>query len=334
MIRSSFHPCYLALVVLLAGTHRPAEAQFIGLGYPGWPFGHAGSTPPGDLLNGLGAAAVGAGLYNVNSATAWSILTDAWIRRNQYDYEARRQWALERAVHYAYRRKRNTDSWAKIHERVTNTPELADIHRGDTLNALTRTILDAKLPPSAQRFPRIGVPGGVLQKVPLVDATSQTTITLARLELSSAGPLLLHEPVFDASRRRYETALDCVLAQVAARALSIPALDALDRAIDDLKVVLELNTSVGSAADCKHARAFLDRLVDTTHALRNPGIADVLSEVNAYHGTTVGELLSFMKRHDLRFGRAESPAERELFETLYPLLGQHREKLLELAANN
>jgi hypothetical protein len=334
MIRSWLRPLGLTAAVLLSVAHRPAEAQFVAYGYAGWPIGHAGSTPPGDILNGLGAAAVGAGLYNVNSATAWSILTDAWIRENQYLYEARRQWAFERAVHYAYRHRRNVSTWEKIHERITNHPELADIHRGDTLNALTQTILDAKVPPSAQRFPRIGVPGGWLQAVPLVHAPTQSTVTLARLELPENGPLLLREPALDAARRRYETALDAVLAQVAARALSIPALDALDHTINDLRTVLELNTSLGSAADCKHARDVLDHLSESARALRNPGVPGVVSEVNAYHGTTIGDLVSFMKRHELRFGRAESPAERELFETLYPLLAQHREKLLALAVNN
>jgi hypothetical protein len=53
----------------------------------------------------------------------------------------------------------------------------------------------------------------------------------------------------------------------------------------------------------------------------------VLLGVMNYLGTSVADLLAFMQKHQLQFGKAETPQERELYQRLQPLLAQHRARL-------
>jgi hypothetical protein len=279
------------------------------------------------VLHGWGTASFGEGLFNLNTATAGAIEADTWRRQNQYLYESVLERDRQRSLRMALRHRRNVAAWGRIQGRITDDPELADIYRGDTLNALARLASVSRISPSARRSTRIGVPGGSLQRIPLVHAPTQAVISLARLDVSKGWPLLLSTSTFDDRRRRYEAALDQVLAQISVRELSLPAIEALDRAVDDLRDSFEGNSVLSNPIDRGHTVDFLDRLSETTRVLRTPGIDRVLSDVMGYLGTTVADLLTFMEQRELRFGRAESTGERELHEQLYPLLVQHRDQL-------
>src|SRR4051812_3028759 len=69
-------------VALMASS---ASAQ--GFGY-GFGMGGAGSTVYGDAMRGEGIFLNGLGLYNYNTAVAYSIATDTDIRLNEYLYQS------------------------------------------------------------------------------------------------------------------------------------------------------------------------------------------------------------------------------------------------------
>ena len=66
------------LILLLAGAS--AEAQLI----------TAGSTPQGDYLRGVGIAAYGMGLYNLNTAQANQINAQTFMMLNEYIWTSTR----------------------------------------------------------------------------------------------------------------------------------------------------------------------------------------------------------------------------------------------------
>jgi hypothetical protein len=323
MARTALRPLCLTALATLAMGGGPARAQFNVI-FPG-------STVQGDVLNGLGTAAFGEGLYNLNTASAGAIEADTWRRQNQYLYESYLERERQRSIRMTLRRRRNVAAWGRIHERITENPELADIYRGDTLNALNRLVSVARISPSERRLTRIGVPGGLLQRIPLVHVPTKSVISLARLDVSKDWPLLLRTPTFDGLRRRYEVAVDEVLAQIAVRELTLPAINALERAVDDLRDAFEGNSLLANPIDRNDTVDFLDRLAETTRTLRTPGIDRDLSDLMGYLGTTVSDLLTFMEQRELRFGRAESTSERALYEELYPLLVQYRDQLIARA---
>ena len=73
----------LGLMILLALAAGEARAQFYGGygGYGGWGgWGGGGSTLLGDFARGAGYYAIGAGVYNLDSAQAASINADTIMR--------------------------------------------------------------------------------------------------------------------------------------------------------------------------------------------------------------------------------------------------------------
>ena len=56
-------------------------------------------------------------------------------------------------------------------------------------------------------------------------------------------------------------------------------------------------------------------------------IERAISEIETYPGTSVGDLIAFMQKHNLRFGVADSPTENALYASLFTNLVQQREQV-------
>jgi hypothetical protein len=321
--RSSAMRSRAALVLslmFLAGLHCDrAFAQFLVV-YPG-------STIEGDLMRGWGIAAFGAGSYNANTTVAQSIQADTWMRLNQYAYESLLEEDRRRAVRLAVRHQRVLEARKAIEARLVDYPDPADIYRGDALNALTRAIDSMGIQRSAQRSTRVGVPGGLLREISLMHGPTKTVISVGRLDVRDRWPRILRDPVFAPARQQYETILDRVMADAFSRQPVLTSLDALGKAVDNLQMAFQASTRTADSEDRRQGRLFLDQLRVAVRALRDVKSQQLLADVLSYLGSSVADLLSFMDRNDLRFARAETPRERELYEDLYALLSQHRDRL-------
>jgi hypothetical protein len=202
------------------------------------------------------------------------------------------------------------------------------------LNALCWSVAAMQIQHSAQRASRVSLPGGSLEKIPLVHAPTRTVFSLARLDVKGRWPVLLRESRFAPARRAYEASIDAVLAQVSGRRLSRQALDTLEQAAGTLRAQFAAEQESAHPVDYRAAQEFLDQLAETVRMLRHPHAELVLAELMDYWGTSVADLLAFLQRNDLQFGPAKNAAERELYEKLYPLLAQHRNRLSSLVAQN
>src|SRR5689334_22049643 len=122
--------------VLLTIASGGAHAQYgYDYGYPGgyggYGWGGWGATPQGDMARGLGAFAMGAGSYNVQTAQANSINADTVMRWNQANWET--QHAINISYYYRRmrRRERNIRVQGDIYDRLRNHPNQTDIENGD-----------------------------------------------------------------------------------------------------------------------------------------------------------------------------------------------------------
>ncbi len=59
-----------------------------------------------------------------------------------------------------------------------------------------------------------------------------------------------------------------------------------------------------------------------TKMLYSPAMDKVLSELEDYQGTNLGDLLSFMQAFNLRFGEAKSYRQRLIYQQIYPMLAE------------
>jgi hypothetical protein len=314
--------CLTVLTILAALRGRAAEAQIF------LPIQTSfGSTILGDGLRGWGAASVGMGLYNLNTAAARSIEADTWMRLNQYHYEAFLEQKRRLAALEAHRKARQLDTRKEIETRLVDHPEPRDIYRGDSLNALARIVAAMNAHPSVSRTTGVSIPGGTLQSIPLVYGPTHAVISLARLDVKDRWPLLLQLPIFTMARQRCEAALDSVQLDLLDRRLSSRTLEQLDRSVEALGTESWPLQTAANPTEARQARAFLAELCQTTEMLRDPQVVNAFADVMGYMGTSAADLLAFLARRDLRFAPAADPHEKELLEDVYALLTEHRAKL-------
>jgi hypothetical protein len=285
------------------------------------------STVQEGVLRGWGEAAIGMGFYNYYSAMAGAIQADTLMRANQYAYGSYLETERRYNQRKTYEHTRQVVARQKVQDRLVNEPQLSDVYRGEALNALAWLIADMKIHPSAQRFTGVSLAGGTLDRIPLVHAATKTTFSKARLDVKDRWPRLLRDPAFAAARRHYEAALDQALDQVFNRKLTQADIDALDEAVSNLQARFQDQGRWADEDDRRQCQQFIDKLAETVRTLRQPQMELVLLGVMNYLGTSVADLLAFMQQNQLQFGKAETPQERELYQTLQPLLAQHRARL-------
>jgi len=285
------------------------------------------STVQEGVLRGWGEAAIGMGFHNYYTAVAGAIQADTLMRANQYAYASYLETERRYNERKTYEHARRVVARERIRDRLINHPQLSDVYRGEALNALAWLIADMKIHPSAQRFTGVSLPGGTLDKIPLVHAASKRTFSKARLDVKDRWPRLLRDPVFAVAHREYEAALDQALDHVFNRRLAQADIDALDEAVYSLHAQFQDQSQCANEDDRRQCQQFIDQLAETVRTLRQPQMEMVLLGVMNYLGTSVADLLAFMQQNQLQFGKAETPQERELYQNLQPLLAQHRARL-------
>ncbi|MFO0888759.1 MAG: hypothetical protein U0790_06380 [Isosphaeraceae bacterium] len=283
------------------------------------------STLQEGVLRGWGEAAIGMGFFNFYNASALAIEADTAMRLNEYGYLSFLEWERRHREQKKFDHQRQVNAWANIHRRLVDAPELSDIHRGDALNALAWRIVS--LSPSGNRFIKVGVPGGTIDRIRWIHVPTRSAFSLARLDVKGHWPRLLSDPAHAAARKDYEAALDRVLDQVFRHKLEGPALDDLDRAIENIRREASVLADQANEIDRKLGEEFLGRLAESARMLRYPGIEEMLRDEMNYRGTTVADLLAFMKRHGIQFSSAETPMERDLYQRLHALLSEHRAEI-------
>jgi hypothetical protein len=309
----------LAFLALAGGR---ASAQFGR--YGGFGLG-PGSTVQGDIARGMGVMAYGMGSFNLSTAMANSINTDTAIKWNQYVYLSLEEDNRKKAIHRAARIARNKENYELILARIRESPNLADLRTGDALNAVLEQLLDPKLDPSSLRRSNVPLAGPTIRKIPFLHASEAATFSMLRLNVKNDWPLALRGENFARERRAYERAIDNALEQDIEGKLSLDAVVAVQSAVEDLQYKADRVIPQASRDLSLQAKNYLKKLANTAQMLKSPVVEDVLAAVEKYPGTTVGDLLAFMQRYNLRFGAADTPDERELYRTLYISLRVQRD---------
>ncbi len=313
----------IAVFALLA-LGGSARAQF-SRGYGGMGFIGPGSTAGGDIARGLGVMSYGMGQFNLSTAMANSINVDTAIKWNQYVYLSLEEDNRKKAIHRAARIARNKENYELILSRIRENPTLADLRNGDALNAVLEQLLDPKLDPSSLRQSNVPLSGKTIRTIPFLHASEAATFSMLRLTARDDWPLALRGDEFARERRAYERAVDNALDQDIEGKLGLGAVIAVQTAVVDLQNKVDQVIPQSSRDLYLQAKNHLKKLAEIGQMLKSPVVEDVLAAVEKYPGTTVGDLLVFMQRYNLRFGVADTAAERELYQNLYASLRTQRD---------
>ncbi len=311
----------VALLITLGALGTTTQGQYIGLG--------AGSTLQGDYLRGVGVAAWGMGLYNLNTAQANSINTDTYIRWNEYVQNAYKLMSKEYNERNRAIMAKSTEALTKRRERMLNTPEELDLMKGDTLNMIMEKLVDPRISESSYRAASVPLSVDLIRRIPFKLADRNEKFSMERLSPRGKGkwPVALQDPRFDLYRRAYERAVDKALEQAIEGKAQIATIEAIEKAVGDLAYRL---SEVVPADDQKLQSEALMRLAELKAVVglfKRQTVQRALGDIDKYSGTSVNDLKNFMQKYNLRFAPAETPEERKLYPELYTLLEDQRTKV-------
>jgi hypothetical protein len=319
---------------LWLGQGNRAHAQafgypfgFGGFGWGGW----GAATPEGDLAQGLGAFAMGAGFYNQQTAIANSIDTDTVIRWNEYLHESQLAANRRRAERRAQEKDRNAKSLDAIQKRLRDNPERRDVMQGDALNVALDEIDDPRIYARALQGAQVKIGGQAIRSIPFRYAPAAITISLEQLAKGHM-PAALLAPQFEADRELIKTLSGQIVAQIE-EGNDPPAeplkklLDAIYDAEGKSAQLFARNTRERNEAD-----RYLKALHGLVTMLKTPAIDVILAGIENRPEATLRDLLRFMSAFNLRFGAASTPQQQLVYSDLYPKLVALRDEIAPFLA--
>jgi len=313
----------------LGVSPQTTNAQYGGWG--GWG-GWGASTPMQGIGYGMGAMAMGAGQYNVDSAMARSTNVDTNLRISQA------MWQQQHYLNWTnmLRRERNSrntvQSLENIKKRIHEQPDESDIRSGNALNAVLEDVTDPKkVHPSQLKLSRIPLEPGIGKDLPLFYSNQAVAFTIGDLMGHGEVPLLLRSEVYAPYRQAIKDALAEAEKHSADQSLSIDQVNALIKAIDNMDMAFQKNAKFGDPG-FQEAKARISSAKKMTKMLASPNFEEILATVEkarqANVEPTVTDLIGFMKHFNLRFGAAKSERQAQAMMSLFPKMDQIRDEIM------
>jgi hypothetical protein len=324
----------LSFAIFLAAAVFTGEAKaqwgygYYPYGYGGYGWGGWGSTVQGDIANGLGYFNLGAGIYERETAIARSIDVDTFIRWNQYLYlgqkEATREYFARRNAAIA----KDKNAYDILLKRIQDNPSTTDVESGDALNAALDQLSDPRIHSSALRMADTPINARMIRDLPFRNAAEAVTFSLSQLKEASQWPAVLLDPRFADERAEFEALVDAARKDSTDDGQVSPAtLKQMRGFANRLKEKL-LAMPLEDKAENQEALKFVKTISALARMLEKPEIEQVLEELKKIEKTSIGNLLAFMHTFNLRFGPATSARQRQVYNELYPILDQTRDRIL------
>lgn len=327
----------LALGMAMLSAHLAGEtrAQYgpydYPLGYGGYGWGGWGGTVQGDIARGLGYYATGAGIYNRQTAIAHAIDADTIMRWNQYLYLSQMEANRREYERMARRQKRDSQTGEIIYQRLRDNPTPADITSGDALNVILDQITNPRLlHNSALRLVNDPISSAAIAAIPFVHASDAVTISLSQLTAKDGWPIGLSGKRFAPERAAYETAVAQALKEDMEGDIALPTIQKVRDAASRLRAKFEKSPPRDRDARLE-AETYLKALVGMSRMLGKPSVNHLLAELEKAKTTSLGSLLAFMHTYNLRFGVANTPEARAVYEQLYPMMASQRDRIVKEA---
>jgi hypothetical protein len=303
------------------GTVR---AQYWGWG--GW--GGWAATPDGDIARGLGAFNVGAGIFNLDTAQARAINTDTFMRWNQYLYEAH----LEATRRYMAKRDgdaaKNKATYNEIMKNIQDHPTARDVENGDALNAALDQLSDPRISSSSLKVATTPIDAKIIKDIPFRNASEAVTIVLSQVQGATKWPAALDNDRFQEEKRMFTDVAEKARKEDEEGEISSTTLNDAHNLVSRLRAKLAAMPLDDARAN-QEATKFIKTLAGLIKMLDKPDTREALDQLRMVKTTSLGNLLAFMHVYNLRFGAATTPKERLIYNQLYPLLDEVRDRIVQ-----
>ncbi len=299
---------------LLAST-AGAQWYYPG-GYGRYGMGGWGGDPAAAYMTGLGAYARGRGVYLVDRARARSIDVDTTIKWNKAVRE--RQKLINQD-----RKKQEAEQEANREEKL----ERRRLVNGATLNDLLDQIYDAD--PAIGKAARARAPlsPAAIREIPFEWNSEAVTACIDEFTgAASAMPPILMNAKYAEERKDLRAAVEPALEEEAKGNVSLASRKRIHEAIARLRAKF-IKNEADYEPGYQDALGYLTTLAALNRMLNDPSMKQLLAELEEGKERTVGDLITFMNAYNLRFGRATSDRQIEIYERLVPTLTAIRDEL-------
>lgn len=319
----------LLAAVILMGAGR-AGAQPLAGGLGGGTVVLPGSTVQGDIDRGRGLLLAGLGQFNLDLAQANAINTQTAIGLNEYIYQSKLQMRRQLAAKLEADRQRGLAADRAFDRRLLQAPNERDLMSGNTINRLIEELSGYQVASSLLRVEAVDLPVEQIRKVPFAYPVIGGVISLRRmLPPDEEWPVALRGDSLQERRGAYKRAVGRALEAIEEGRLGLPEIRAITDSIDRLRAGMIRPAADGERTAHYEALAFLRQLQQGAETLQDSATSVAIHQLDEFHGTTVADLVEFMRRFDLRFAPANSPEERVTYNDLYRVLIEQRQRLAE-----
>jgi hypothetical protein len=293
-----------------------AKAQFFfpgGYGYFG--MSQWGADPHAGYMAGLGAFARGKGAYLLDKAQADAINVDTMAKWNKA-LRARQQAVREDQEKEAAQRD------AARQQRV----ERYNLRDGTTLNNLLAQIFD--IDPTAARTGRANAPLSMraIRDIPFEWDSEAITLCLDQMTGKSSLPTALMASMYTEERDALHAAVKAALEEDSKGSVSRETIKRINEEVAKFRAKFRKN-GLGFGLDYDEAMTYFTTVASLSRLLNDPSMRQFLEKLESNDERTVGDLIAFMDAFNLRFGRAISERQVEIYTRLVPILTAIRDSV-------
>lgn len=289
-------------------------------GWGGWGngYGMGVQDPASGYAMGLGQLARGQGQYLVDESKATSINVDTKIKWNK---ELRRLKLIEEAD-----RKRKAAVAADTKE-VTNRER--DVVTGVTANRLLDQILEGNTEEVISYLNKTALNASIIKDIPFEVSSEAISLSLHSMTSPDNVPNILKGDNYLVERDAVHRAVTKALKEDKSGKISTATLDELESSIQKLRTKFQKSAPKFSL-DYEVADRQLRSATVMARLMREPEYQKLLSKLETYDGTTVGQLVAFMANFNLRFAAPTNDRQREIYTQLTPILASVPAKAINL----
>jgi hypothetical protein len=313
-----------SLIVLMSGPDARAQWGYGGWGWGGW----GAATPESAALKGAGYYAMGAGMYNLDTAQARNINAQTAMQWNDYvaqvTHESNRIHAMR--VHNEF--QQNQKLYDAYQQRLRENPGKVEVEDGSALNVALDDLSNPKLGSSALRAAKAPVSASLIAEVPFQNAAERVTLMLDDLRGAVKWPDVFEGERFAEDKKTF----DEVVARARKEAhesneISPKTLRDANTFVNNLRAKVDAQP-LPDPLDQQEGMKFLTTCSSLLGLLEKPDIQPAILELKKVQDTTIGNLLGFMHAFNLRFGRATTLKEKQAYQQLFQVLDQTRDQIL------
>jgi hypothetical protein len=211
--------------------------------------------------------------------------------------------------------------------RIFENPTPTDISRGDALNSALDVINNPKVYLRGLKGTQAKVSPALIRDVPFQYAAAAITTSVYQI-VHGGPPDALKTEAFTADREEFKKVGKQIREQIdEGEKIDPDLLKQAEEILTKVRAKVE-DTYAKNTPQRRDSEKFLKSVYGLIRMLEQPQYEFILADVEKHSDATLGDLIGFMQVFNLRFGATSNPRQREVYNTLYPLLVKLRDEAL------